>query len=668
LPAGKKWIDNIESDGMLGSARELGVSDDHSGIAELRDSERSLEPDWIIEIDNKSLTNRPDLWGHVGMAREVAAICGLKMGSLPRVDLSQFSAEKLVGSIDGSGCFRYSAALVRNVHVAPSPLWLQYRLHSLGVSTINNVVDITNYVMCEIGQPMHAFDADLVRGKIQVRRARSGECLKALNGEDYSLGDDDFVIADDERAVALAGIIGGSETAITAPTKRVLFESACFLASSVRKTASRLRIRTDASMRFEKAQDPENTVAGLGRATSLLKSLDPATDVTAYSDKYVTKLVCPTIAFDLRWAARKLGKRVSRDQVVHIFGSLGFEVADKDDATLTVGVPSWRATKDISVPEDLVEEIGRIVGFASIDPVAPLIPAAPVPRNRDHDLQRDIRTALTGQGFTEVSNYSFIGSAALVRFGYDASEVIEVINPIDSGQGHLRPSLIPGIWANIIDNSRFFTSFRLFEIGKQYRRVLGTGIDEELQIAAAIYDREGDGVAGISEMKRVATYIVPQMEVITAGKPRRYEHPERAGLLISAGREVGRLFELHPTLLERGHAVLLEIGMESLNAVLPRAQMYSALRRFPTSNFDLSIVAPDRQPVGVLTKQLHALGGAELVSLEFLRIYALPSNEKSVSFRLTLGAPDHTLATEEVNSARERIISGLQAAGYELRG
>jgi phenylalanyl-tRNA synthetase beta chain len=668
LPAGKKQIDNIESDGMLGSARELGVSDDHSGIAELWEGEGSLEPDWIIEIDNKSLTNRPDLWGHVGMAREVAAICGLKMSSPPRVDLSQFSAEQLVGSIDASGCFRYSAALVKNVHVVPSPLWLQYRLHSLGVSTINNVVDITNYVMCEIGQPMHAFDADLLRGEIQVRRARSGECLRALNGEDYSLGDDDFVIADGERAVALAGIIGGSETAITLQTRRVLFESACFLASSVRKTASRLRIRTEASMRFEKAQDPENTVVGLNRASSLLNSLDHGAELTAYSDKYVKELTCPKITFDLQWAAMKLGKEVSRDQVVHIFRALGFEVTDKGGTTLIVDVPSWRATKDISVPEDLVEEIGRIVGYASIDPVAPLIPSAPVTRNRDHDLQRDIRAAFAGQGFTEVSNYSFIGSAALAAFGFDSGEILEVVNPIDSGQGHLRPSLIPGIWANIIDNSRFFTSFRLFEIGKQYRRVQRTDVKEELQIAAAIYDLEGDGVAGISELKRVATYIVPQMEVIPVDMPRPYEHPERAGLLICSGSEVGRLFELRPALVERGHAVLLEVGMDALKAVLPDAKMYSPLRRFPTSNFDLSIVAPDRQPVGTLAKQLYALGSAELVSLEFLGIYALPSNEKSVSFRLTLGAVDHTLATEEVNSARERIISGLQAAGYELRG
>jgi phenylalanyl-tRNA synthetase beta chain len=193
-------------------------------------------------------------------------------------------------------------------------------------------------------------------------------------------------------------------------------------------------------------------------------------------------------------------------------------------------------------------------------------------------------------------------------------------------------------------------------------------VKEELQIAAAIYDLEGDGVAGISELKRVATYIVPQMEVIPVDMPRPYEHPERAGLLICSGSEVGRLFELRPALVERGHAVLLEVGMDALKAVLPDAKMYSPLRRFPTSNFDLSIVGPDRQPVGTLAKQLYALGSAELVSLEFLGIYALPSNEKSVSFRLTLGAVDHTLATEEVNSARERIISGLQAAGYELRG
>ncbi|HET9366112.1 MAG TPA: phenylalanine--tRNA ligase beta subunit-related protein, partial [Candidatus Angelobacter sp.] len=327
------------------------------------------ETDAIIEIDNKSLTNRPDLWGHLGMAREVAAIAGLSVvdpvGDIPtpasKGDLS-------ITIEDPSLCARFSGQRVEIVKVAPSPLWMQVRLNSLGINPINNLVDVTNYISCELGQPMHAYDADLLGDAIVVRAARKGEEILALNGEKYSLTKDDIVIADAHKPIGIAGIIGGNDTAIRATTRRIVLEAANFPAANVRKSSARLKLRTDASMRFEKGQDPENTVRALVRAVELLKEISPGSQAATPIDNYARKLPLPKITLDLDWAERKLGRKLSTEEVINIFKALAFGVEQPHTRKLLLTVPSWRATKDISIPEDLVEEIGRMVGYASITP------------------------------------------------------------------------------------------------------------------------------------------------------------------------------------------------------------------------------------------------------------------------------------------------------------
>ncbi len=266
----KKTIEGVESDGMLASAAELGISRDHAGVLELL-LPLELAPDFIIEVDNKSLTHRPDLWGHYGMAREVAAILNKPLRDpVKHIDFAKEPAPIRLSIEDYALCPRYSALVFENVTVRPSPLWLQYRLEAIGLNTINNIVDVTNYVLAELTQPMHAFDAEKLRGgEIRVRCAHAGESLAALNGETYQLDPSNLVIADREGAVALAGVIGGADSAISNSTTRIVLESANFNASSIRKTSSRLKLRTDASMRFEKAQDPVNTMRGLERASGI---------------------------------------------------------------------------------------------------------------------------------------------------------------------------------------------------------------------------------------------------------------------------------------------------------------------------------------------------------------------------------------------------------------
>jgi phenylalanyl-tRNA synthetase beta chain len=625
------------------------------------------EMDAIIEIDNKSLTNRPDLWGHLGMAREVAAIVGLNVadpvGELP-APASQ--GDLSITIEDPNLCARFSGQRVENVKVAPSPLWMQYRLNSLGVNPINNLVDVTNYVLCELGQPMHAYDAGLLGDTIVVRVARKGEEILALNGEKYSLSEEDIVIADAHKPVGIAGIIGGSDTAIRGATRRIVLEAASFPAARVRKSSARLKLRTDASMRFEKGQDPENTVRALARAVDLLGQISPGAQAAAPMDNYARKLPAPKIQLDIDWAERKLGRPLPTEEVINIFRSLVFGVEQTGPRKLMITVPSWRATKDISIPEDLVEEIGRMVGYASITPRAPAVLAEPTPRNLEHERQRAARAALAGQGFTEVSNYSFISDADAAMFGYSAAGLLEVANPIVAEQKYMRPSLLPGIRRNLADNSRYFSDFRLFEIGREYHKGKDGAPLERTRLLGAIYGRDSNG-ANVLELKRVAQFVLPDFKVVPGKAAAGIAHPERAAYVEAGGQRVGTLYELHPSLLDRGRAAILDLDLDALQSLPAQPVKYQPLRRFPTSSFDLSIVAPAHELAANLENKLRQLAGADLVALQFLLVFPLPPERKSVSFRLTVGAESRTLTADEVTRIRERVVAGIKAAGYELR-
>lgn len=668
-------ISGVLSEGMLASGAELGINRDAEGILELEaasgDPIPGCPPDFILEIDNKSITHRPDLWGHLGLAREVAAILGLPLRDPVRLErLPQGEPDIEVEIADYGLCPRYSALTFENVTVGPSPLWLAYRLEAIGLNAINNIVDVTNYVMAELAQPMHAFDRDALRpNTIFIRPAAPGEFLVALNGETYKLDAATLVIADARGPVAIGGVIGGLDTGIVASTRRIVLESANFHAASIRKTSSRLKLRTDASMRFEKSQDPANTVRGLARAVELFEQVSPGIRlVGGVADAKKELPAPPRIRLDLDWVARKLGREVACQQVVSILKALEFGVQEEAPRVLSVTVPSWRATRDVSIPDDLVEEVGRMVGYDSITPQAPLIPSEVPPPNQVRSFHHDVRAVLVAQGFTEVYNYSFVSEETARRFGMDPAEHVAVLNPISSDQSLLRKSLIPGIWKNIQDNSRHLDSFRLFEIGYEIHK-RSEGLPEEIDhLAAAIYEREGDGRSGLFELKRVAECLMPGAEVRPAA-PRAFEHPARAWEVLWRGVALGRLFELHPSLCE-GRGAVLDVDLDQMRRLGPVEKRYQPLRRFPSSAFDLSVVAGIKELAGGIEKKLVELAGESLESIQFLRQYSgppLPEGKQSLSWRLRVFAPDRTLTADEVGAIRARLIEGLKAAGYELR-
>ena len=489
---GKARVSGHESEGMLAAGDEIGVNREHGGILEFTegapgDSLKAIAPDHVIEIDNKSLTHRPDLWGHHGIAREVAAITGRELRDpVPAVQWTGAPALK-VEIEDYELCPRYSALVFENVTIGPSPLWLQYRLETIGLNPISNIVDVTNFVMAELAQPTHAFDADLLKGDtIFVRKARADERVLALNDEEYSLDEQALVIADAGGAEAIAGVIGGRPTGIHAGTKRVVLESANFLATSIRKTSSRLKVRTDASMRFEKAQDPHNTVRALARCWELFQLVSPGIRMAGgLIDNAAPMKPPPVIRLELDWLNRKIGRVVPQDEVERILRSLEFGVTEPEPGVLTVIVPSWRATKDISIAEDLVEEIGRVIGYASIPPQAPLVPSAPPPPSPEREYQHALRQSIVAQGFTEVYNYSFLSQERAARFGFAPESHIQVLNPIASDQGLMRVSLIPRIVQNIEDNARHMGEFRLFEIGNEVHKQPGELPNEIPHVVAA---------------------------------------------------------------------------------------------------------------------------------------------------------------------------------------
>lgn len=675
-------IEGVESEGMLASAAELGINADHSGLLELAGIEpgqrlEKLAPDWIIEIDNKSLTHRPDLWGHYGMAREVAAVTGGLLKDPVHPELLPVGAPKIEVQIaDYALCPRYSALFFEDVKVQPSPLWLQARLESLGLNPINNIVDVTNYILDELPQPMHAFDADKLKGDtIFVRTARAGEQLRALNGEMYRLDEADLVIADAAGPVGLAGVIGGSDSAISETTSRVILESANFLGSSVRLTAARHRLRTEASIRFEKSLDPENTLRGLARAVELFSQICPSVrEVGGVTDNLGPLPESKPILLPVSFVGRKLGKEISEGTICSILTALGFGMSETAPGLLTVTVPTWRATKDISIADDLVEEIGRMVGYEEITPAAPLVAAVVPPSDPMRAYLRQGRAQLAAQGFTEVYNYSFVSEAEAKRFLADGKNHITIENPIASELTHLRRSLLPGVFKNVVNNVRHFREFRLFEIGKEIHPGPGGGLPTEVtHCVAALYNAQGDE-QDFFELKRVVECLFPSC-ALNAAQARAYEHPARTAEIRWHDCVIGRIFELHPLLLQGegigGRAMVFDVDLKTAQKLAAsQGVKYTPLRRYPTSGFDLSVVADLKMPVHRIQDALSKFAGPELAAIDFVRQYAGPpllEGQKSVSYHLEVGSLDHTMTAEEVTQIRNRMIQGMRELGFDLR-
>ncbi|MDR2168913.1 MAG: phenylalanine--tRNA ligase subunit beta [Planctomycetaceae bacterium] len=483
------------SEGILCSAAEIGLSSWHEIVFEVpRNISNGVAfldlmslTDVLIEIDNKSLTHRPDLWGHYGFAREFSVIFNRELKPLPQLDLDQFAKlpEYSLQNCDYDNCPVFGCIEFLTCGVIPSPIYMQRRLHALGLRTYNLLVDVTNYVNLEIGQPTHAYDADKLGG---VKIATAGDHLKftTLDNQTRNLLPEDLLIwgsrqsSGDYRPVGLAGIMGGAETEVTETTTKILLEAANFKAVRIRRTSGRLDLRTDAAQRYEKTQPPANIKVAAARILKLVSEAAAESESGLETGSNLKVLSKFTVDGDLRDKVREIiipagrfeqlsGIKIPQEQILNILQSLGFEAKFNLDGSLIAGAPPFRSEKDISIPEDIIEEVLRIYGYDNIPPVTPLLQLRPLFVEKRMKLEHKIQKLLTaGHGFLEVHNYVWFNDAWLKLIGFDAGKTLELRNPVSPETTKLRTTLIPNLLALIPKNRPFRDKFNLFEIGRVF--------------------------------------------------------------------------------------------------------------------------------------------------------------------------------------------------------
>jgi phenylalanyl-tRNA synthetase beta chain len=633
-------------------------------------------------IDFEITANRPDCLSHVGMAREAAVIWGGAVGTLPSVFATAGAPAGVDVRIeDPDLCPRYCAQ-VFDVQVGPSPSWLARRLEAAGVRPINNIVDVTNYVMLEVGQPMHAFDfARLAGGRLVIRPARERERLRTLDGVDRALASDMLVIADAERAIAIAGVMGGADTEIDSSTQRIALESAYFHPPAVRRTSKRLGLKTEASIRFERGGDVNAPPMGIARAAELFARIGAGRPVGSPMDRYPAPR--PAVGVRLRASriARLLGQQVPPAEVPRILQPLGFKVTAEDNgAVWTVTVPSFRV--DVTREADLVEEVGRHYGFDRLPATFPALTAPQAPADARLGRERDIRHVLLASGFSEAMTFAFIERQAALPFGEAGSEPIGIANPLSEKFAALRPSLLPGLVDSCSHNRRRSRKdIRLFETGSRFTAA-GEG-----RAAAFVWCGAADGPHWSSPTRAVdffdAKGVVEQLCAAADVVP-EFAAAERAYLVkgrtaeVRASREdrmllLGVVGQITPAIaVARGFGggeeeiYAAEIDLDALGSIAGATDRRAApLPRFPSMVRDLSIVVDEALPAAAIRGTIRSAAPSTLASIvEFDRYQGsgVPAGRVSLSLRLTFRDPDRTLTDDAVQQAMDAIVASVRRA------
>lgn len=698
-----RTIQGVVSEGMLCSAAELGLPapageaerlaagllhlDDLGAPAPGDDLVARLglgEPVIVLELTPNYAAHCQSI---LGVAREVAAICGgtVKTPQLPAAEpddrpfadpstAEPTPAEVVIDAPDL--CSRYLAHVLAGVRVGPSPLWMQRRLQQCGMRPINNVVDITNYVMLETGQPLHAFDAELVGDqRIIVRRASPGEQITTLDGQTHTLAADDLVIADPRRAIALAGVMGGANSEVSDRTTTVLLEAAHFKAEAVAKTARRLGIRTDASARFEKGVDPLGVAAAAARAAGLIARYANARQIGAGVDRQAVPFEPLRLPYRPERINRLLGTGLSETEIRACLQHYGFSVDGQ-----TVAVPSYRS--DIHGEADLAEEVARLHGYDRIPAALPT--GAPATAGRT-PLERDLRTTrryLTATGFTEIMTFSFIDEGHADRLRLPAADpqrrAIRIANPMSEDQAVLRTQLLGQMLDTLAANARRREADqRLFEIGTVYLPVEGRPLpDERLRLILAAMGRtrpahwsEAAPQVDVLWLKGIVEHLAVRLQ-----RPLRVEqtraqhalHPGRSGVLTAAGREIGYIGELHPDLLDEyelpERVVVAELDLSGWLQTERLPFTYRPLPRYPAVERDVALVLPEQIPASRVEQVIVDHGGEWLEAVTLFDVYQgdpVPAGCRSLAFTLRYRASDRTLTDEEVDRVHARVREAL---------
>ncbi len=688
-------IRGVISSGMVCSEKELGISDSHEGIMVLPDEAPVGTPlgdylgDAILNLD--ITPNRPDCLSVIGLAREVAALTGQSL-HLPEVGYDEAASpidQQIAVEISAPDlCPRYCASLITGVKMTESPGWMQQRLLACGMRPINNIVDVTNYVMLEYGQPLHAFDYHRVKGKkIIVRRAANGESIVTLDGVERVLSGDMLVIADEERSVAIAGVMGGANSEVTQETTSILLESANFNPASIHYTGQMLGLPSEARMRFERGIRPELTLPALKRATQLISELAGGKAAKGLADVYPGKLKPEPILLSTSEVKRVLGVDFSLEQIVASLTSLGFDCKQAGLAPeVLVTAPYWRS--DIHLAVDLIEEVARIMGYDKI-PMTML--SQPIPKQDPEPifrLKRELRRYLCGYGFQEVITYSLTSLEMLNKLSPEPHFLepgpLRVANPMTAEQEYLRPNLRANLLEALSANRRHEEGgINLFELGRVYVPRLNDLPDEREVLCGILSGPKlekswhgGDELPDFFEAKGVVESLLSQLgvEANFEGCSDESLHPTKQAAIVIAGNSLGVVGELHPKVLPSFEIVeatyLFEIDLVALLPLTTGYKMFKPIPRFPAIVRDMALVVDAEITHQKVLDIIKSFRLVERVTI--FDVYSgeqVPRGKKSLAYRITFQSLTHTLTDNEVNKVQQQILDKLSHdLGAVLRG
>ncbi len=690
----KSKLRGQESYGMICASTEIGLSDlfPSGEEHEILDLSSFDDPagtpladvldmnDILIEIDNKSMTNRPDLWGHYGIARELAALYDLPLRTFePFTPGVEGGLEIEVR--DPDRCRRYIGVSMKGLSVKPSPYWIQNRIWKVGMRPINALVDITNYVMLATGQPTHAFDSDTIRDHIVVRRAEDGEKLNLLNGKELHLIHDDLVIADGRGPIALAGVMGGAEDSILPTTDSVILEIANFESTGVRRTALRYDNRTESSTRYEKALDPERCDQTLSLAMELFRELYPDVRVTGFCDRYETKLSCCELDVSLDWLERRLGKRIANDDIRTQLGRLGFTVSFDGDK-MHVVVPSWRSTGDVSIKADIMEEVARMYGYENFEPTKITTSFDGAINQLDIDLVRHIKEYLAFRcGMQEIFTYPWMKDQYVNALLDDTSHTMRLTTPPAPEESLIRSSLLPNLCEAVSKNERYYNEFSIFEEAQVISDEAFTSPYDDREflptqrrcIAGAFVGNYKD----LTALFRSAKGVIEYMPRYTHMEPFAFVKDEKPVWadetvwmnILRGDVKVGSIGLLSKKTamacdIKNVAAILFEIDTTLLVPFTSRTNRFTRLPDYPLVDYDISLLFDSRATWKEIKATLDReeknnplLHGATFV--DEYRGKQIPEGKKSVTIRLRIGSLEKTLTSQEIESCANAVLKKL---------
>lgn len=668
--------------GMCCSEKEIGISDDNSGIMEITDDipngtdlKSVYEIDDIIfEVDNKSLTNRPDLWGHYGIAREFATLAGRPLKPLDTAELSKYNCLPQIDmKIEDPLCQRYSCLQVANIKKNVSPVNMRIRLFYCGMRAINLLADLTNYIMLEMGQPMHAFDSRKVE-KIRIKRFDKPFVFQTLDGVDRNIDENTLMICNGDIPVAIAGIMGGLDSEIVEDTTQLTLESATFDAASVRKSTVRLSHRTDASARYEKSLDPEMTVPAIARFVKLLTDIDGNAEViSSLTDEYAFHYPEVTLEFDKAFVDRYTGIDIPNDTIVNTLTSLGFDVTLENNQ-FKVDVPSWRATKDVTIKADIIEEITRIYGYDNFDIHTAVAPLYPVRVAAEKSVEEKIKDILVKRfSLHEVHSYVWCYTDEYKKLGIEVEDNIRLLNATNPNIEVIRKSIIPTQFCQVNYNTGYASDFGIFEIGR-----VADGVDENnlckeyKKLAITLFSKTKSLEQLYFELRDLLAVVVDDIrrKALSFSKKEAahsYQHPKNLNSILCDGIVIGEIGVAHPVVSKKidkkAAIVYAEIDIATLTGIADAGISYEEPSKYPSMEVDLSFVAERFEVIGKAIESANS----ELIKKVFVTDVYGDVSGKSITVRLIFSQQDRTLTREEVMSVVDGIIDNLKAEGIHLK-